>query len=58
VFKTVGPRFLILILGTSKNNKVKNPGNKEPAEAWEYTFLQEIHKLAMLCLWEHCHHEA
>jgi hypothetical protein len=20
--------------------------------------LQEIHKLAMLCLWEHCHHEA
>jgi hypothetical protein len=45
-------------LETAKYHKVKNLGNKEPAEAQERTFLPEIHELAMLCVREHCHDEA
>jgi hypothetical protein len=42
------PSLSILILGTSKNDKVTITENEEPMEAWEYTFSPEILELIML----------
>jgi hypothetical protein len=45
-------------LGTSKNHKVTNLENKEPAQGRGSTFSSEIHELTMLCVTARCRDEA